>query len=537
MGWGTSFISGLRSSSVKPKFILRFLNMPDFDGDSFKIYGGFGSVNELSIGSSGPVISGTSIIPQTWGISMGSFTVPIVGDIRNCFPMVRKGSLAELYAVLNGATERIAFGQLRNISGFANNWNFQFVDIITAMGARADGTTGTSTLPAGNDPDHFEPFYLVGKVANVTSNWHHSGSNFPDKLYIDDIRPFQNETGEDGICKCKDTSGNEFYLAFSSAVALGTAPAGYLQLSKVYSTSDVEYPSIKSPTNLDVGNDITSAAILNGKPWNIFAKLLLSVNGATTNPFDKYPKSYSFGGFLSEDVYDYGDASNQNYIVSSNAGTDYKWAYIITAPWSSGIRSFLDAAGSCGQWPVWRQNGISWRGCVDPESVYIVKHLITDNDIVSINSIDVFDPNNKQVFYRSLVKYGKTSSSAELTKVRSSTAGSIGYLPAGSFKQRDNIYTYGYDPNTDATKRGHCADGDLERLFPWDNKIWSKISIRVRLKYAQLCCGDIIELESKYIYIFNDSTSNTNPRLRAMVLAVDWNFLDSSCALELAILV
>jgi len=537
MGWDPSFILDLSGSTVQPKFILRFLNMPDFDGDTYQIYGGYSSSAKLSISASGPVLSGTSIIPGTWNVSMGGFTVPLVGDIKECFPMVRRGSLAELYAELNGITERIAFGQLKTIRGKHQNWVMDFSDIITAMGARADGSVGSSTLPTGNDPDHFTPFYFIGKTTTVSSNWHHSGSNFPDKLYVADIRPFEKETGEDGICKCKDSSGNEFYLAFSSAVPVGVAPAGYLQLTKVYTTSDVEYPSIKSPTNLSVGNVVTSAAILNGKPWDIFGKLLLSVNGASTNPFDKYPKSYSFGGFLAENVFDYGDASNQNYIVSSNSGTDYKWAYVVTSPWSSGIRTFLTAASNTGQWPVWRQNGISWRGCVDPESVYIVKHLITDNDIVSVSSIDIFDPNNKQVFYRSLNKYGKTSAGAELTTVLSSSSGSIGYLPAGSFNQRDNIYTYGYDPNTQQTERDHCADGDLSRLFPWDNRIWSKISLRVRLKYAQLCCGDIVELRSNYIDIFNDSNSVQNPTFRAMILAVDWNFIDSTCSLQLAILV
>ena len=368
----------------------------------------------------------------------------------------------------------------------------------------------------------------------MTTNWHKTGSNFPDKLYVSDIRIFKQETGIDGIAKCRDSSGNDFYLAYSSVVSSGSAPAGYLQLTKVYSDTDVEYPSINSPTNLSTNDIITSVAILTDKPWTIFGKILLSRTGTSTNPFDKYPQSYNFGGYLATDLFDYGDANSQSYIKSSNSGTDYKWSMIITSPMKS-LRDFVTKSSKSGQFPVWRQNSFSWRGSVNPNDIANIKHLITNRDIIRINSIDIFDPNQKSIFCRSVINYGVTSSSAVLQKSLTKSANQISSLPAESFIVRDNSYLYDFDPNTASTNRGHCADGDLSRLFVWDNNIWTKISMKVKMKYAQLCAGDIVEIESEYINIYSEA-GQLNQRHRALIIAVDFDFVDCSCNLELAIL-
>ena len=534
MGWDPNFILDLSDSSVEPKFVLRFNKLPNFVGDTLTISGGYNQLGLPSISDQGPTIRGTSVIPQTWNISFGSFVVPICGNIKALFPTVRKGSIAELFAVINGGIERIAIGQLRNIKGFGSNWKLEFVDLITAMTARADGRIGSAF--EGNDPDKFTLFYNVGKTVTTTSNWFQSAGNFPTTIAVDDIRPFENETGETGVAHCVDVGGgNEFFIKYSST-STTSFPAGTLNLASVHTTSTVIYPSVNACQNLNTGSSITSRAVLVGKPFEIFGKILLSRSGNGVNTLDKYPTSYNFGAFLNESIFDRGDAANQSYIKSSNpSGTAYGWRYVIDRPMTNGIRNFITTAALCGQWPTWRQNSVTWRGCQDPDQAQTIAAYITTKDIIKFNNIDLFDPNNKSTFYRSKNIYGINSSSTVLSNSKSQSTGEAQHLPAESFKERDLRFVYEYNPTSAPTDRLRCSIGDINRLFVWDTHSWSKISLQVKMKYAKLTAGDIIEIKSKYLQTYTNSTIQ-DISYRAMVLSVDWNFLSSRCNLSIAIL-
>ena len=531
MSWSSTFLLDLSDTSVQPKYILRFNSLPNFIGDAVTISGGYNQLGLPSISHKGPSIRGTSVQPQSWNVSFGSFSVPVVGRIDSLFPQVRKGSIAELYCDLNGNIERIAIGQLRNIRGFGVNWTLEFVDIISAMGSRADGRIGTA--PTGNDPDKQSLFYNTGKEVEVTSNWHQTAGNFPTTISVSDVRPFEFETSGEGVARCIDVGGVEFYIKYN-ATNVTSFPAGDIYLTSVHTISTVIYPSVNSCTNLSIGDKITSAALLTGKPQDIFAKILLSRNKTGVNSFDTYPESYSFGAWLNESLYDVGDANNQSYIQSSAPSiTDYKWRYVINSP--TGIRSIVDTSALCGQWPSWRQNSITWRGCQDPEKSNLIAGFIATSDIIQINNIDIFDPNQKSVYYRSKNIYGINSSSTILSNLKSSSAGENEFLPAQSIKERDLRFVYGYSPNSAPTDRLRCSIGDLNRLHVWDNRTWSKISLKVKLKFSKLTCGDIIEIQSEYLETFIVTNSWTKT-FRAMVLSVDWNIQSSFCSLQIAIL-
>lgn len=531
MGWGSTFLLDLSDSSIQPKYFLRFNSLPFFAGDAVTISGGYNQLGLPTISNKGPSIRGTSVQPQTWNVSFGSFSVPVVGKIGSLFPQVRKGSLAELFCDINGNIERIAIGQLRNIKGYGVNWTLEFVDIISAMAARADGRIGSS--PTGNDPDKQSLFYNTGKEVEITSNWHESGGYFPTTISVADIRPFEFETSQENVARCVDVGGVEFYIKYHAT--MGTSfPAGDLYLSTTHTISTVIYPGVNSCTNLSIGDKIKSVALLKGKPQDIFAKILLSRNKTGLTPFDTYPQSYSFGAYLNESIYDVGDANNQDYIKSSAPSlTDYKWSYLIDSP--IGIRSVIDTSALCGQWATWRQNAITWRGCQNPEQANLIAGYISTNDIIQINNIDIFDPNQKAVYYRSRNIYGINASSTILSNIKSATSGENEFLPAQSIKERDLRFVYGYSPNSAQTDRLRCSIGDLNRLHVWDNRTWSKISLKVKLKFAKLTCGDIIEIQSEYIETF----INTNPYTkvyRAMVLSVDWSIQSNYCNLQIAIL-
>jgi hypothetical protein len=534
MAWDPDFTKALGESTVEPKFALRFNNLPDFIGDSLTLTGGYNQLGYPSIDSRGPSFRGTSVIPQTWNVSFGSFTVPLAGDIRSIFPTVRKGSIAELFAEVNGMVERIAVGQLRNIRGFGVKWTLDFVDLLSAMTARASGKVGSDF--AGNDPDEFSYFPLVGKEQEITSNWNKSGSNFPTTIAVDDIRPFQ-DVGHSDYRVAKVVSGSTtFYVRYSST-STTVLPAGTLNLSFTHTDTSIVYPGTEACINTSSGSKITSVGLLNGVPWRIFAYIMLSRSGSGSPTFNKYDPLHNFGAAFTQNLFDYGDSDNQKYIKSSNeTASPYDWSYVFNSPWNNGIRTLIDTSALCGQWPTWRMNNVTWRGCQDPDQAQNIEAYITTKDIIQITNIDIFDPNNKSTFYRSKNIYGLAAPDTTLTNSKSSTIGEAHSLPAESFKERNVQFVYGYDPNTEQTDRLRCSIGDLNRMFVWDTNVWSKISLQVKMKYASLTCGDIIEIQSEYLRTYSSKNPYTTT-YRAMVLSVDWSFLSSRCNLQLAIII
>lgn len=531
MAWSTTFINALKNTNIVPKYILRFTNMPNFAGDSAIITGGFASNIPLQISDTGPTINGCTVTPGTWSINFGGFSVPVVGDISYIFPEVRKGSIAELFCIIAGEKERIAIGQLRNITGYSNNWNLDFVDLLTAMTARASAETGDGTAA---NPDKVEWFYDNGFEAKNTTAWNESGGNFPTTIVLDEIGPFMDhkEYSEDGLVRCVSGS-NEFYLAYSSAsrVSPGSS-AGWITLTKTYTTSDKEYPSINFCQNLPINSSIYTSVLLKGKPYEIFAKLLFSRDGNNSDYYDKYPKSWTFGGFLKEDMFDLGDARNQEYIKSTDeAGTPYKWDLLNNTSWSNGIRQFITTCSNTGQFPVYRQDSLTWRGARNPNNATNISAIIRDENIIDINRIEIFSPNQKAIYKRAKFSYGQISSSS-ISSLTYTKTGDLLSLPALSTIERNNITTYGYSPYTDMGKRQKCSEADGARMFPFDRRFWTKINLTLPLRYAHLSVGDIVELKTKYINVFIGNQSG----LRGMITGHSYSFGTQKVNVDLCVL-
>jgi len=531
MAWSQSFIKALGAANVTPKYILRFTNMPNFAGDTATVTGGYASNVPLQISDEGPTISSCTVTPQTWNISFGSWSVPLVGDITYIFPAVRKGSIAELYCILGGIKERIAVGQLRNISGYLNNWRLDFVDIITAMTARASAETGDATAA---NPDKTQWFYDNGFEAKNTTGWNNSAGNFPTTIVLDEIRPFidNKEYGEHGLARCV-VGSDEFYITYSAATQTTPGSAqGYLTLSKTYTTSDKEYPSLKVCKDMPINSSVFTAALLKGKPYEIFGKLLLSRDGNNSNYYDKYPKSWTFGGYLKEDMYDLGDARNQKYIKSTSENTNpYKWDLIKTSIWSNGIREFIQNCIKTGQFPVYRQDSITWRGCRNPNNASNIAAYIRDDQMIAINRIDMFSPNQKAIYKRAKHTYGQTTGT-NIESLTYTLPTDLLAIPALSIIERDNRFTYGYSPYTEMTKRQQSAQADGQRMFPFDRRFYSKINITLPLYYAFLCVGDIVELRSQFINVFVD----TQDGLRGMVTAHSYSIGRQEVNIDLCVL-
>jgi hypothetical protein len=299
MAWGVGFIKQLKKSSISPKYELRFHENPTGPGGAVSIFGGYGhSPNDgLTISRDGPVIAGTSVIPQDWNVTFGGFSVPCIGDIRKYYPVLLRGSFASLFVDLNGYKERVAFGQLRNISGKSGIWTLDFVDLISALASTANATIDTSETT-----ERFKFFYNAGQSTTLASDY--SGGD--STMNLSDGSKFEQETGEDGLIKITSKTNETCYATWSSK-----ASANVLNCTSATQAQNTIYPSLEPiPASSTVANTtIISCAFLKGKPWEILAKILLSREGLSTNPFDKYPTSWASGGNFPEDIYDAWDSA------------------------------------------------------------------------------------------------------------------------------------------------------------------------------------------------------------------------------------
>jgi hypothetical protein len=518
MAWSSGFINALNSGAITPKYELKFLNTGYFQGSSISIVGGFQSSQKLQIYETGPRINGCSVIPGTWNVTFGSFSVPVVGDITSIYPEVKKGSLAELYCYFGSVKERIAIGQLRNIYGFGERWTLDFVDLLTAMTSRLSGVIGT---PGTGLPDQFEWFYQTRMKGLTTGNWNTTGSApFPTAIAVDDIRGFLNHQRkfpaslELGLARCiPANTSDEFFVTYNSAVQT-SGNNGQLNITSPPTLTSNIYPSQRTTQNMPVGSEVYPAALLKDEPYRIFARLITSIDGDNLSSWDHYPKSWNFGGTLNDSIFDYGDAKNhhEEYIESS---LQYKWDYVITDPWSGGIRQFITSASNTGQWPVWRQNSITWRGAHNFNLSQNIAAQITDNEIISINRIDLYNPNQRSLYQSTTITYLTTGAGS--LGVQEYTSNDMTSLPLLATRTIDNSFIYGYDPHTEQVSRSRIADADVERLYVFDGANTTKVSLTLPLKYAHLCAGDIIFIRSKYISLRKPYTKNLGDR--AMVTA------------------
>ena len=530
MSWSSDFKSGLQSQSIAPRYMLRFVSFANCPGSDLVIYSDSGS---LQIDAEGPTINGSSVIPGSWSITFGSFSVPLAGDIRPSMTAIRKGSFADLWVSLGGNYERVAMGQLRTLNGFGSRWVLQFADMVSALQSRADGVPSNTGV---NDPSHFAFFRYFdgfGTVNNVYAS---------PNLYVTDISIFEKETGENGLIKITEGGSSDFWEW--SAKTTTSAPAGYLTISAthVYPVENAAVSPINGSTT------VHPCALLKGYPGHILAKLITSTGTGTNGTYDTLPLSWGAGGFDASLV-DVTDMDNVRswFRSQGGSGNSYLWEYAVTNPWNTGLRDFVNAAAVVGQWPVWRQDRLSWRGCNDLTSTTAYYHIaasITDEDIIGVDSIEIFSGDQNVIYGVSKYKYAVDKSGASYTTGGASLTidGHTFGLPAQNEIERDTHLYYDAtsgNPYTSGgrTNRQNFALGDQDRLRAWDQRTYTKINIQVHMRLCRLVCGDVVEVTSRYLWGIDEAyTGGYFHNKKAMVLGVSYSFQARSCSLTLAVL-
>ena len=168
------------------------------------------------------------------------------------------------------------------------------------------------------------------------------------------------------------------------------------------STGSASHPSTASASNLATNDLVYNAIRISGTPYSFLAKLVTSTGTGSNGPYDKLPANWSTGAPIPTAMYDQADAQATSAYLKPSSGTFYNWDFVFKDPLDNGLRSVLDILANCGQWPVFRQDSFSWRGCTDPtgqfDDVPPIAATIRDKDIVEIESHVMQDPSLSAVY-------------------------------------------------------------------------------------------------------------------------------------------
>ena len=262
MSWSGDFVAALSAPSVTPVYRLRFWKpSANAIGQDVTIYSNKGP---LRIGASGPRIQGTSVIPSRWSVSFGGFDMELVGDMRPYKDQFNRGSLAILECSFVGLSsfEVIALGQLDRISGFRGVYQATFKDILSAFQSRIDSRYSASL-------EYNKLFFTTANFELVTHTWTVGHTT----LQIADASTYEKMTSFDGVIYCVPSSGDPFYMRWSSADTV----ANELTLT----TGTASHPSTASASNLAVGDKVYNAVRIVGTPYSFLARLVTSTGSGT----------------------------------------------------------------------------------------------------------------------------------------------------------------------------------------------------------------------------------------------------------------
>ena len=536
MGWSPDFIAGLGSGSIVPEYELRFLQLNKSVGSEVIVgssgWAGKGSMagTSIKIDAGSVQVQGTSVIPQRWAVSFGGWSIGLVGDIRRLAPYIRRGQLTELWCRLNGFSgfERIAMGSLDSLSGSRGVWSLRFRDLISSFQNSLDSSMAGTY-------DDFQIFNRAGILTTTTDfAWYHTSDTTMSVVTAID---WDLPDGGPALIKCYSSYPNDYFFAKYTGKT-STSFTGVEGLDYPIGTVD--------PRDLPSTSTIEYCPWILGRPWDILGKILTSTGSGTNGSFDKYPRHWGIGGQVDSSIFDNGDAfQNRGLIKRSDGSTHYYWNDAIESPWTAGFRDFVTYASKAGQWPVQRQGYVSWRGCSDPTGETmgyepLVKSRINTSDIHSILSHEFYNPSLGHHYTSTASLIKPTFLSLPYTKVASTAnfvANRVSALPYQKEIERD--LRRHYDDGEEyggADERVAMAMGDINRMKGWDQFASEKLVLRVSLKFAVLCAGDVVEITSGFLSgLFMGPGKSYNAQ-RAMVLNCSYVIGSASCVLQLGIL-
>lgn len=511
MTWSPDFTAALSAPSITATYRLRFWKpTTNAVGESVNIYSDFGA---LRIGAEGPQVRGTAVIPSRWSVSFGGFDLPLVGDLRPYKDYIKRGSLAILEAKIVGLSnyETIALGQLNQISGFRGVYRANFKDILSAFQSRIDARYSTTL-------NYARLFFTAGVSTTVTSNWTVGTTT----LNVSDASIFEKQTSIDGVVFVTPAGGGDpFYMRWSSVNTVAK--------TITLTTGTADHPSTASASNLAVGDLVQNCVRILGTPYSFLGRIVTSTGTGTNGPDDSLPTNWTTGAAIPVAMYDRNDAEAQRAYLKPSTGTFYRWDFVRKEPLQNGIRDIITTLANVGQWPVFRQDSFSWRGCTDPTGEFgqlpPIAASIQDSDIIEIESHIMQDPSLQATFPSTKLIYDVTGNAETLSQSPSFTLPTQGQI----VRDMGDIY----DPSGNNQEK--MAEGDISRMRVWDVYHWSRLTLRVSLRFATLVAGDVVRITSNYLYDMSTPPDRTYVNKAGMIISTEYNISGRFCVIVVAI--
>ena len=509
-GWSDKFKERLALGG-EPMFALDFVSPDLFITDPLTLerfvlhsHAGTADANHIPHAIQSVSGAGQRVNVRSWTSSMGGLRVTLAGaDVAQFVSKnIPRGMMVEFKVGFAGFAfdefETCGLFSYRNMKGSRNDWVMEFDSVFTRLQSRSD--TGTPSVFYGES----------GQSAQVTSAFDPSTDS---TLQLDNTSIFLKDgtTGARGLVYCQPSSGDPFYLKFTetSSTALDVVNVDVIDTTR---------------TALSVGDKVVAVGYLFSVVPDVIKRLLFGGFGAGASTVITMPFTWHMNLNHDSHNFNFTDFSDwHSRFIERGFVSDFITADPIDNPFRA-IEEFLSAFGA---WLVIKEGALSWRFVQRIEhtgGVYRpAKYTITDEDIVAEESYQLYNP-DAPIEYHS-VRYP--------TGV---------YVTEGVTKTIPNAFAFEspsigfvFNDDTRTTNQTLALENMRGRLDPWYLRIPDRMSLTLKgWRFAELVPGDVVKLESEYIYDMINASDVTHSGTQYLVTAVDVGWNDFTTRVELS---
>ena len=451
-------------------------------------------------------VSGGSITPHSWSVSVGGFAIELCGVIGLFFDRCSRGAICSLEMGFVGWAEdqfeRIALGRYQHTEssglGRAVRHSATFWGVGALLQTRIAETYTKTAL-----------FATLEDTTDLSSTYNGTAGT----LDVSSSGALQRETGGTGVVEIHPSSGSSSYYVKWTNVSTNTLTIS--PSSELFSTAR----SVAA-----AGSIVDNVAYLSGHPLDIMLKILISGNGSAS-VYNKYPSEWGYR--LPVELVAISDILLWRAGLTSSSG--YDWEYLVTDPQDNGWTWLTGLLAVDGIWPVFRQGQISARYAQNIWSMRTPPALqITESQQMGEYRLIDWDPEHS-VEYGQLNIRNKTAhtvgAAVDLTKQLDPALESMPLARSADIDLTDRIY----DNSVGDGVRPIVAD----RLSNWAFRICERLILTTGLSSAQLCPGDVVLVTLPSIQGRIQETRYGYQDQPCMVASIDVDYTAGTCSLEL----
>lgn len=503
MPWSAPFLSKLRSTLVQPRFLLNSIEPPERIGKGNWTMTSDENVDGLPIlAQSGWAAMGTEVTPKTWASTTGTWSVPLVGDIRGLQTRLWRGQLVELRMGFPGWDESefepVALGAVWNLTGRPGLWTLKMRDIYSALQSRF-----------AKDVQEQQLFHDVGTSTTVGTPGYTAGAGTINVASTTGFQRQDNGTGTlKGVIQVTGNSGTTFFLTYTGVTATtftGLSAAGQFGTST---------------ENSSTGGIVVEFAYIDDHPIDFVGRVLVSDGSFSSNGLNTLPKSWGIG--LPNRLIDEVDMNRWRNHTTPATGTG-DWDIVVGDPQANPLSFVRNTISRGGFFLTIRQGRITIRPATNPNA----SNLTAQIPSVNVFNDAITDAEIDEDFGGLQWESWDNSYGVEFRRVRVLTATGqqtndepISGLPAGDLLEYDLS-------DVIFSNQSNQRDVIINRLGVWALRIPERLVIPcVGLKRWEHTPGDIVPLTTRAIGGRLDTTRDGYENRRVMITRVNpdpWN--------------